>query len=160
MRTIATITAIGALALVSLVTGCGGDDDGDDSQATQSSVPETLTKREYLVEGDRICAEGTAEIASQALDRYGEAQPSLDQINEFATEIVAPVLHEQADALRDLPPPEGDEREVAAIYDAVDEGADALEEDPSLLAQPGTGGAFDEANRLARKYGFEQCGSG
>jgi hypothetical protein len=158
MRTAATITAIGALVLVSLVAGCGGDD--DDSGEGQSSVPETLTKRDYLVEGDRICAEGTAEIASQALDRYGEAQPSLDQINEFATEIVAPVLHEQADELRALPPPEGDEQEVAAIYDAVDAGADALEENPSLLTEPGTGGAFDDANRLARRYGFSQCGSG
>jgi hypothetical protein len=160
MRTVATITAIGALVLVSLVAGCGGDDDDGESGEAQSSVPETLTKREYLLAGDRICAEGTAEIGTQALDRYGEAQPSLDQIDEFATEIVAPVLHEQADALRELPPPAGDEREVAAIYDAVDEGADALAENPSLLTEPGTGGAFDDANRLARRYGFSQCGSG
>jgi hypothetical protein len=160
MRTIATITAIGALALVPFAAGCGGDDDDGDDAAPQSSVPETLTKREYLIAGDQICAEGTAEIGTQALDRYGEAQPSLDQIDEFATEIVAPVLHEQADALRELPPPEGDEQEVAAIYDAVDEGADALAENPSLLTEPGTGGAFDEANRLARRYGFNQCGSG
>jgi hypothetical protein len=158
MRTIATIGAIGALGLGSLVAGCG-DDDGEDSTEPQDSVPQALSKSEYLTAGDQICADGTAQIAAQALERYGQSQPSLDQVDEFATEIVAPVLAQQADELRELPPPDGDAQQVGAIYDAVDAGVEALRENPGLLAEPGTGGAFDRANRLAQRYGFTQCGS-
>lgn len=157
MRRIATIGAA-ALALGFLVAGCG-DDDGDESTEAQATVPENLSKPEYLEAGDQICAEGTAEIARQALERYGESQPTLDQVDEFATEIVAPVLQEQVDSLRDLPPPGDDGDRVSKIYDAVDEGIAELREDPSLLSEPGTGGAFDPANRLAQDYGFSQCGS-
>ena len=160
MRRIATIgaAALAALALGLPFAGCG-DDDGDEPTAAGDTVPENLSKSEYLEAGDRICAEGTAEIARQALERYGEAQPTLDQVDEFATEIVAPVLQEQVDSLRDLPPPGDDAERVSEIYDAVDEGIAELREDPSLLSEPGTGGAFDRANRLAQGYGFSQCGS-
>ena len=132
---------------------------GTSPRRLRVTVPENLSKPEYLEAGDLICAEGTAEIARQALERYGESQPTLDQVDEFATEIVAPVLQEQVDSLRDLPPPGDDGDRVSKIYDAVDEGIAELREDPSLLSEPGTGGAFDPANRLAQDYGFSQCGS-
>ena len=149
-----------ALALGLLAAGCGGDDDGDGSaQDGATTVEGELSKPRYIAEGDRICAEGTARIAREALDRYGDAQPSLEQVDEFSGDVVAPVLQEQVDQLRALPPPKGDDETVAAIWDAVQDGIDALREDPSLLAEPATGGAFDEANGLAQEYGFRQCGS-
>ena len=149
-----------ALALGLLAAGCGDDDDEGAAEDEATTVEGELTKPEYIAEGDQICAEGTARIAREALDRYGEAQPSLEQIDEFAREVVAPVLQEQVDQLRALPPPQGDDETVAAIYVEVQEGIDALREDPSLLAEPASGGAFDEANDLAQGYGFRQCGSG
>ena len=157
----------GVLATGLIAAGCGGDDNGDDggnggnggSAANGEEAAAAPSKQEYIAEGDRICAEGTARIAREALDRYGDAQPSLEQVDEFSGDVVAPVLQEQVDQLRALPPPKGDDETVAAIWDAVQDGIDALREDPSLLAEPATGGAFDEANGLAQEYGFRQCGS-
>ena len=149
-----------ALALGLIAAGCGGDDDDDGSaQNGETTVQGQLSKPKYIAEGDRICAEGTARMASEALDRYGDTQPSLDQVDDFAREVVAPVLQEQVDQLRALPPPQGDDETVAAIWDAVQDGIDQLREDPSLLAEPASGGAFDDANELAQGYGFRQCGS-
>jgi hypothetical protein len=158
-KTVGALVCVAALGL--LGAGCGGDD-GDDDGAAQdeaTTVKGELTKPEYIAEGDQICAEGTARIAKEALDRYGDTQPSLEEIDEFAREVVAPVLQEQVDQLRALPPPKGDDETVAAIYAEVQEGIDALREDPSLLASPASGGAFNDANRLAQDYGFRQCGS-
>jgi hypothetical protein len=73
---------------------------------------------------------------------------------------VVPSLEDTLQRLRDLPAPSGDEQQVTAIYDSLEEAIKELEDNPSLFVEQGVGGAFDEANRLAKAYGFEQCGQG
>jgi hypothetical protein len=141
-----------ALAIGVLGAGCGGDD-GDDGDDTDP-------KQEYIAKGDEVCAFGTFQIGSEARNRYGSPQPPPEKIQEYGRKIVVPILHKQViPDLRELAPPEGDEQRVAAIYDALQAGVDTLRDDPTLIAEPNVGGAFDEANSLAQAYGFKQCGS-
>jgi hypothetical protein len=137
---LAALTAIGAL-----VAGCGGSD----------------PKEDYITKADKICALGTFQIGSEAQNRYGEPAPPPKEAEKFTGEVVVPTLQTQVlDKLRELDSPEGDEQKTAAVWDALQRGIDSLKADPSLLNEPNTGGAFDQANSLAQAYGFKQCGSG
>lgn len=132
-----------AIALAALVAGCG------------SSAP-TPTKDEFLSQADKICATGDQQIrdASQKLVENG--RPSNDEINQFIVEEVIPNIENQADQIRELGAPEGDEDQVNAIVDAVDKAAAETKANPD-----GAGpGPFEEANKLAQDYGLKDCGSG
>jgi len=155
-----TILTLGCgLVIALLLVACGGGD-ADTTGAGSTASGEPLSKKGYIEQGDQICAQGTLEIAKRAQERFGTTQPaSTEEVEAFAKEDVAVVLQGQADDLRALPPPKGDEQEVHAIYDAVQDGIDKLEADPSLLIQNDVGGAFDEADHRAQDYGFQQCGS-
>ena len=161
--------AIWALALMLgaalLLAACGGDDNGGDSGEstlppglTTSSVPQTLTKPDYIARGDQICAAGSFKIGDQARKQFGNAQPTPAQGGQFVRDVIVPTFEEQLAQLRALPAPSGDGQTVAAIYDALEKGVVALKEDPTLFATPAAGGAFERASRLARAYGFKQCG--
>ena len=156
MRNRAIALFVTALAAASLLAACGDDDDdgGGGEQA--------LSKADYIEQGDAICAEGDREIEQAAEEAFGDLeqgeQPSAEAVGEFGQESVLPSLQRQIDRLRELPAPEGDEDEVNAIYDAADEGIRKLREgDPEDFVQQGDA-AFEEANRLAGEYGFQNCG--
>lgn len=134
------------LAAGALVIGCG-DDEGN-------------PKGDYLAAGDQICAVGTFEIGRAAQQRYGQPSPPPKDAPEFAKQVIAPTLQNRVVVeLRKLTPPEGDDATVDAIYDALEDGIRRLRSNPALITQPGVGGAFDDASRLAQQYGFKQCGS-
>jgi hypothetical protein len=129
-----------------LIAGCGGGSD---------------PKEDYITKADKICALGTFQIGSEARDRYGQPAPPQNQVAKFTGEVVVPALQTDVlDKLRALTPPEGDKQKTTAVWDALQRGIDTLKADPSLLTVPNTGGAFDQANSLAKAYGFKQCGSG
>ncbi len=65
-------------------------------------------------------------------------------------ETLLPRNRELVEDLRALTPPEGDEETLDEIYDAVEEGNDALAADPST-------DAYIEADELATNYGFIVC---
>jgi hypothetical protein len=147
--------------------GCGGDDDDDGTTAattgptgvTGATGGELLTKEECIRQADVICAKGDDEIDKQASKRFGNQEPSEQEIEQFATDTVAPNIQNQIDDIRALTPPEGDEEDVTLILDAAQNGIDEIEKDPSLLNQGSdAGGAFTEANRLAESYGLDDCG--
>jgi hypothetical protein len=137
-----------ALALLGALVGCGGGD-GDDADP----------KAEYVQKADEICALGSFRIGTDARKRFGTTQPGPAEQKEFAVEVVVPHLREVVRQLRGLTPPEGDQQRVNAVWAALDEAIDTVELTPGLLAEPDAGGAFDQANQLAREYGFNQCGS-
>jgi len=145
MKVRASLTVVVALAAGAFAGGCGGED----------------PKEEYIAEGDEICARGTFKIGRTAQARFGSPAPPPEQAPQFARQIIVPTLQQRVvDKLRELDPPEGDDETVAAIYDELERAIDRLEENPDLINAPNTGGAFNEANRLAVDYGFKQCGSG
>jgi hypothetical protein len=145
-RIIATL--VGALA-IALVVGCGG---GDDSAS--------LTKDEFIEQADAICANGdkaiTADFKDFAEEKGIKGAPNKAQQEEAIAEVVAPAVQEQADGIRALAAPEGDEKQIEAMLAAVEEGVEDLEENPRQLTEGKN--PLAKGSKLARDYGLEKCG--
>jgi hypothetical protein len=153
--------ALASLALVAV--GCGGGDDstttdtGTSGATGASGAP--LTKEAFIAQADAICKESGDAIDKQANQFFSGQEPSDAEIEQFANEVVIPGLHEQVDAIRALTPPEGDEDQIDAMLNAVNEATDRAEADPSLLRASDSESPFAEANQLAQDYGLKECGS-
>jgi hypothetical protein len=150
------------LASALIAAGCGGDDDGDTTTTTTGVTgttgnAEAPTKQEFIKQADEICTEGSQELTTALSEELGTEQPSDEEIEQFVSDSVVPVLREQFAELRALTPPEGDEEEVDRVFTAAEDAVDELEEDPGLVVESGS---FEEADRLARNYGFKTCGGG
>jgi hypothetical protein len=137
-------------AALALVAGCG-DDEGDDGGSGDDSA--TLTKAQYLEQGNEICAKYNKQL--EDLFPQIPGQPGSASFDSFAEEKIVPVLETQISEVEALPAPEGDEDQVDEIFAAANEGLDNVREDPSAIA----GDAFAEANQLANAYGLTECGS-
>jgi len=163
-----TIAALAlAFVLGIFLAACGGGDNGDQTTSAQTQalpagltttpVPDTLTKQEYLARGDQICEAGAFKVGNAARQQFPSGVNSAE-IQPFTQQTVVPVYQDQVNELRALPPPAGDAQTVEAIYDALQRGINQLRGNPALFADPNAHGIFDEASRLARAYGFTQCG--
>lgn len=151
----AFLSALAVLvALAALVAGCGGGDDTTDSETV------TLTKTEFIKQGDAICKEANEDNEAEA-EEYAEEngftleKASKDQIEEAVAAVLVPSLEKQADELKALGAPEGDEDEVEAIIVALEDATGEIEDDPSSIF---TGKSLDKPNKLAGAYGFKVCG--
>ena len=153
LRSVAAVLAVVALALIG--AGCGDDDESGDSGS--SGGGDTLTKEQFLTQGNAICAAGNAELEAEG-ETLGTA-PTPGEIEDFALEELVPNIQNQIDELRGLTPPEGDEEEVEAILAAAEEGVAAIEENPASAFDDGGADPFAQANELAADYGLTVCGS-
>jgi hypothetical protein len=148
-RHVAAFTGIVVLGLALIGAGCGGDD--------------APSKSDYLADANEICKSSEEELDKagdeyfQGLDIPQGGEPSQEQITQFVEEEAVPALESLIADLRDLTPPEGDEDTVEAIYDAADEGIAEVREDPSAFTGDEQPASFQEADRLARDYGLDQC---
>lgn len=133
----------GVLVACNLVAGCGND--GTDQ----------LTKAEFLQQGNAICAKGTEQIDAAGGTAFASpGNPTEQETDAFASEIVVPNVQEQIDQLRALSPPKGDGAQVKAILDRAQLAVDEVKANPRLL---GRDTASEEANRIARAYGLTAC---
>jgi hypothetical protein len=137
----ALLLALGSFA----IAGCGGDDESD-----------APTKAEYITQADEICQRGDDDLEVVIEETFGDQNPSQEQIVQFTEDEVIPNIESQLEDLRALTPPEGEEENVAAIYDALEQGLEELKQDPGTQDQPES---IAEANRLAEEFGFEVCGN-
>ncbi|MEO8092856.1 MAG: hypothetical protein ABI726_09135 [bacterium] len=137
-----------------LLAGCGN---GETTTATFDEPP-PLTKGEFLFEADRICLATESEIEA-AVDDYatGPEEPDPAQVRRVVGQIVVPSLRSEARAIALLEPPPADTGEVAAILEATRRGARELAADP-LAAIDRPPASLLEAERLARRYGSQECG--
>jgi hypothetical protein len=142
--------AVALAVAVVAAAGCGGSDDDD------STGPETsdLTKQEWIAQADQICVEGDKDIGRQA-GEFFDGKPTPAESTQFSHEVVLPSIQAQVDQIRELGAPEGDEEQVEAMLDAVDEGLAKAETDGSALQE----GALDEGTALVQAYGATACGA-
>jgi hypothetical protein len=149
----ASLTVLAVLvALAALVVGCGG---GDDSETT-----ETLTKAEFIKQGDQICEKANEASEDEAEEFAKENDFTLEkaskaQIEEAVGEVLVPNLNGQVEDLRALGAPEGDEDQIEEILVSLEGAADEIEGDPGLIFE---GKTLEEPSKLAEDYGFEVCG--
>lgn len=151
-RFIALLASLAALAI--LVAGCGGG--GDSSESTSS-----LTKAEFVKQGNAICAKGNKEI-QEGFEEFekevgSQKQPTKAQLSEAIETIVLPAVRGQVEGIQDLEPPSGEEAKVEAITDAAEEALEKGEEDPAALTTE-KADPFAKANEMANEYGLTKCG--
>ncbi len=151
-RFIALLASLAALAI--LVAGCGGG--GDSSESTSS-----LTKAEFVKQGNAVCAKGNEEI-QEGFEEFekehsSQKQPTKAQLTEAIETIVLPAVRQQVEGVKDLGAPSGEEAKVEAITDAAEEAVEKGEEDPAALTTE-KADPFAKANELANEYGLTKCG--
>ena len=138
-RLVASLVALAVLAL--LVAGCGDDGEGDTTPAGGSSG--SISKAEFVEQGNEICAAGNEELAS-GIDEFAEDnglsggdQPSQEQLDELASEVVLPSIAKQIGEIRDLGAPKGQEQEVEAFLEHAETTIEETEADPGRLTREG-----------------------
>lgn len=152
-RLIALLAALVAIALI--VAGCGSDSSTTDSTAT-------LTKAEYLKQGNAICAAGNKEI-NAGFEKFFEEnefskknQPTQADFQEAAEEVVIPSVRKQIDELEELEAPEGEEEKYEALFENAEAQLEKGEEDPSLLTDENND-LFAGVNKEAKALGLGSC---
>ena len=142
------------IALGALVAGCGSDDE------TTTDETVTLTKAEFIKQGDAICQKGNDQSEKEA-EEFAEEndftleKASEEQIEEAIGEVLVPILNRQVEEIEALGAPEGEEEKVEEILTALEDASADVEEDPSRAFE---GEPLKEAKRLAEDYGFKVCG--
>ena len=156
-----TLLLAAVMALAVIVAGCGSSDDGTDTV----DVDVTITKDQLIAQGDRICKQGNTEI-EEGFERYFEEnnisenrEPSDEQGVEIVETVLVPNLKTQAELIRGLGAPEGDEEQVEELLDSLDEAIATAEDDPEALFNEDTD-PFGDVNEQAQEYGFSECGEG
>jgi hypothetical protein len=143
---LAAVLATGLIA-----AGCGDDDDDDGGE-------ESISKEDFVAQGNQICEEGDAEIDAAAEETFGNAEPSQEEVDAFVNDSVVPGIQGQIDDLRDLGAPEGDEDELDGIYEDAEAALSDIEADPTLVQ--GDQDPFADVSQRLSDYGLTACGSG
>jgi hypothetical protein len=144
----------GALVGALLIAGCGSS---DNSESTAS-----LSKAQFLKQGNAICEEGSKNINSEFEEfskenNLSETKEPPKAVQEEAVEqILIPSINSQIEEVKALGTPEGDEGELEKLITAEEEVVEEAEEDPISLF--GTSAKQKEANKLANEYGLTACG--
>jgi hypothetical protein len=130
---------------------------------SSDSTASSLTKAEFINQGDAICKKGNEAVNSEAEEFAKEngidtSKPTTAEQEEVVSEVVGPAIRQEGEEIGALSAPSGDEGKVKSIVEAVEAGAEEAEESPSSLVEGETGGPFAEANKLAKEYGFKVCG--
>jgi hypothetical protein len=144
-----------ALVIAAALAGCGGDDDQDEFAPLVAEPP---SKVEFLREADQICLAQEARIEAAADDLVaGRGEPNPAEVQRIALGLVVPALEGEVKAIRALGAPEGDDAQIEGILRATERGIAQIESDPRALAD-GPPPALQSAQRLAERYGSQQCG--
>jgi hypothetical protein len=149
------VVVAGLIAVTMLVAGCGGSDD--------ESSTNSLTKAEFLKQGNAICRKGNAKIESEFEEfaekhHFKENEKPSEPVLEEATEtILVPAISGQVEEIRALGTPEGDEGEVDKILSGAEEAVKEAEEDPVAFAEEESP-KLTQVNKEARAYGLTVCG--
>jgi hypothetical protein len=149
---------IRALALLAIVfvfaAACGGDEEQKGGGGKQ-----TLTKAEFLKQGNEICKEGTGDFNKLFETDFPATQGKAPAFFEKAS----PILRKQMSELRDLGAPEGDEDEVEQILDAGDKAVadfdSAAKDEQKAVQLFGAEGGESTADfeQRATRYGLTEC---
>jgi hypothetical protein len=148
------LAAIAALvALAAIVAGCGSGGDTTDETVT-------LTKTEFIKQGDAICKEGN-DTSEKEAEEFAEEndfeleKASKEQLEEAVGEVLVPNLEQQIEELDALGAPKGDEDKVEAIIASLEDATGEIEDDPGIVFQ---GDVLKKPSKLADEYGFKVCG--
>lgn len=148
---------LAAVTALVVIAGCGG---GSDSNESTNS----LTKAEFLKQGNAICAKGSKEI-EEGFEKFAKEhgfskkkQPSEAELNEAVETVLIPKIRKEIESIRALGTPAEEGAEAEAVLDAAEEALEKGEENPSLMVKEESAGPFAKVNKLSREYGLVKCG--
>jgi hypothetical protein len=139
------VVAIFVIGLVALLSGCGGSDDEP-----------SLTKAEFIKQGDAICAEAEEKKNAALAKAFQkkENQSSQKAVQErLVTDVALPPIAAMAEELSDLGAPDD---KATAIVEGYEAAVEEIEEDPAA-AVSSEKGPFAQPDKLAAEYGFKEC---
>ena len=146
------------LLMVALPSAACGDDDSEDGTTTTTTA---LSKQQFVREANLICERTDDELERASRQFFADApsgeEVPPEEIEEFGEKTVYPAVQDEIDRIRALGAPTGDEDQVEALLDAAQQGLDTLQDHPGQLARGAAAPALDEASKLARNYGLDQC---
>lgn len=141
--------AVAGLLIVALlaVAGCGG---GDETTS--------LTKAEFTKQANAACKEHSKERDELFKKVSNELDPSevtrKDQ-EMLISEVLLPPYEKNIESLESLGAPEGDEKEIEALIEAMEGSVEKVEAQPLVALR--TTSQFAEPNALAKNYGLDDC---
>jgi hypothetical protein len=143
-----------------LAAGCGGSDSASSNGSTAATVTTNsdLTKAELIKQGDAIC-EKTDKVQESGLKAYTKENPKAQSNEAEQSKMVIavglPPIQTEVEELAALGAPSGDEDEVTAIVEGIEEAVEKGEDDPGSLL--GAKNPFTAVGKLAAAYGFKAC---
>jgi hypothetical protein len=161
-RFLALTAVLAAAALAA--AGCGSGDDATTPDAGTTAAAASLTMAEFVTEGNEICAEVNEELEA-GIEEFAEEnglsgndQPSEEQLEELATEILIPSVAGQFEQIRGLGAPSGEEKKVDAFLDKAESAVEEVEADPALITDQAGQSPFVTVSREATALGLVACG--
>ena len=153
-KSIAILFACALIALL-VASGCGGD---------SSSGP---TKAEFIKEADAVCLKGNNEKTA-ATEAYllklgvGPEKPMTPKQSAFQwTDVLLPPIEKMTKQVGELEPPEGEEKKIAKIVKAAEQGSSVAAEEAKALEKEGPpdeyNDPFERVAKLSDAYGFKVC---
>lgn len=138
---------LGALA-VGVIVGCGSSD--DDSTAS-------LSKAQFVKKADAICAVHHDNIEAKFLPvaEKDSGTATSAGVTKAIGVVMVPELQAEADQIRALGAPRGNEEAVTAILDEFEEGIEEIEQTSDNPG--GAPPAIAKANKLAEDFGLKTC---
>ena len=148
----------------------GGEGEGSQGEAplTDGSVDgassKPLSKSQFAAAANTLCAKQQREAKAKVNEVFKSTQDEGSQgagaqkvaVRRVVEEAIAPAMEAEAEGLRALDAPQGDEQKIASIASAIEASVAEARRDPeSFLLDPK---AFESAERLARRYGIAACG--
>lgn len=146
--------------------GTGSSPESEEGSSAAESREEQLAiesgakrKQGFLAKAETLCREQQKIMQTRAGALFNQAKPHPSaeaSQRALVEEVIAPGFEAEAEGLRALEAPKGDEKEVEALIAAIDKSAVEGREDPkAYLANE----RFAKADDLARRYGLLACGN-
>jgi hypothetical protein len=135
----------GVIAIAMIAAGCG----------SSSDTTASLSKAEFLKQGNAICDAGNKEINAGFEETLPKGkQPSKAELDEAIETVLIPSVTKQVEEIRALGAPEGEEEAVEDFLAGAEEELEKGEEEPASLA---TGASFNKTNQEAKAIGLTSC---
>lgn len=146
--TTAVIAVLGA-AMLGMLAGCGG-----------GGSTATVTKAEFVKRGNRICEQGRREIEARFRKTNNRLRASGKKVSKAEQEkglvrVFAAPYEAEIEALRELPPPEGEEEALATVVEAMEGALRKVKAEPHALANSSK--HFAQVNAASSGLGLTEC---
>ncbi len=154
----------GVLSALLLAAGCGSDEgDATGSSGGGEVAVETgsLSKAEFVKQANSACAKSRGQLEREVAKFLEETdknppKPSEEQPEVgFLEETYLPTFQQQVDEVSAIGAPAGDEKQVTAFLQALQDMVDAATEEPQAFVSGEV--SLDKASKLAQAYGLNDC---